>query len=533
MAESPVEIVLFIRAKEEVTQVMNQVTEHIGVSMKELRNFGIGMVAAGGAATASLLGMAKSAMDQEVGINRLSLALKNAGGSYDSLKGNIESAISAIQNKTNYGDEEQRQALVELIGVTGTYEGALEQLQIAADLAAGKDMDLVSAATLVGRVATGNTELLARYGIQVKEGATATEVLADIQERFAGAAEAAADPLTQLKNLIGDLWQDIGQNLVPVLREVVSHISDVIKAVRGFIEGHSEMVNTLTLVAGGLGLVTTALGFLVIALSMSITAVRTLGTALKIGTGPIGWTILAIEALTAAGIVLYQNWDKVKNWFADLWDNIKIIFSEAVKFLVNTVLQPFFQYVDKVFGTILDALSKVVGFFNDEWGAAIKSAADTLHNLDDEIIAWADNLEEGARANKEARATVRDLEESLRAQEEAANSAGDAIKEYSDQIKLANNVDLKKTSAMISTVEIGGQTLVSPPFHYSSWQAAAAATGVSNASIDEASMEKLGSKVQESIKQGMASANITLEVDGKELASVISKAQYNSLISKR
>lgn len=36
---------------------------------------------------------------------------------------------------------------------------------------------------------------------------------------------------------------------------------------------------------------------------------------------PIGLTILAVGALIAAGVALYQNWDTVKSFFVELWDN--------------------------------------------------------------------------------------------------------------------------------------------------------------------------------------------------------------------
>lgn len=35
---------------------------------------------------------------------------------------------------------------------------------------------------------------------------------------------------------------------------------------------------------------------------------------------PIGWILIGIAALAAAGIALYQNWDTVKKWFADFFN---------------------------------------------------------------------------------------------------------------------------------------------------------------------------------------------------------------------
>jgi archaellum component FlaC len=274
----------------------------------------------GAAITAALGFTTKSALDEEVGINRLRTALKNAGADYDTLSGQIEKNIAATQAKTNYGDEEQRAALVELLGITGTYTGALEQLQLATDLAAAKDIDLATAATLVGRVATGNTTMLSRYGIEVKKGATATEALAEMQERFAGSAKGAADPIKQITNLLGDLVQDIGAQLVPLLRSAVERIMPVVQGIRDWITEHPRLTQVLTVSTAAMGILLTAfgtLGMILPVVARGITTVITLLHLQKVAatvtaaamrllslaliTNPIGVVIAAV-ALLAAGI---------------------------------------------------------------------------------------------------------------------------------------------------------------------------------------------------------------------------------------
>ena len=54
-------------------------------------------------------------------------------------------------------------------------------------------MDVAKAGELVGKVAGGNTGILGRYGIKIKEGATATEALGELQEKFSGQAKAYGD----------------------------------------------------------------------------------------------------------------------------------------------------------------------------------------------------------------------------------------------------------------------------------------------------------------------------------------------------
>ena len=107
--------------------------------------------AIGAAITGIAVLSVKPSLDQEIGIRTLDQALKRVGTSYDSNKEKIEALISAQQNKTNFGDEEQRKALEKLITIGGTYDGSLTALKVTTDLAAGANMDLSAAALLVKR----------------------------------------------------------------------------------------------------------------------------------------------------------------------------------------------------------------------------------------------------------------------------------------------------------------------------------------------------------------------------------------------
>lgn len=268
---------------------------------KTFKVMGAAMTGAGLAITGALAFATKSALDEEIGINRLNVALRNTGTSYANLKDEIEAAIQATQRKTNYSDGEQREALAQLVSVTGTYTGALHQLQIATDLAAAKNMDLNTAAMLVGRAATGNTQLLSRYGIVVKEGATSTEVLAMMQERFAGAAQGAVNPLTQLKNELGDIAEDVGAVLVPVLRSAVDFIKPVIAQVRDWIKANPDLTKGIVVLAGTLGiLMGTVIGPLLLTLPKLVAGFMSVRTAvLAVHASTILWTVVSLAAIAA------------------------------------------------------------------------------------------------------------------------------------------------------------------------------------------------------------------------------------------
>ena len=63
---------------------------------------------------------------------------------------------------------------------------------------------------------------------------------------------------------------------------------------------------------------------------------------------PIGWIVLGLGALVAAGVALYQNWDTVKEKASELWGKITEVFT-GIR--------------DAIVGAFEAAKDKVAGFF--------------------------------------------------------------------------------------------------------------------------------------------------------------------------
>src|SRR3990167_8111985 len=79
-----------------------------------------------GAAGAVIFGKAiKSAFEEQRGINLLDQALKNVDRSYAEVGRQIEDVIEAQQFKTNFGDEQQREAMQKLVAISGDYDASL------------------------------------------------------------------------------------------------------------------------------------------------------------------------------------------------------------------------------------------------------------------------------------------------------------------------------------------------------------------------------------------------------------------------
>lgn len=176
--------------------------------------------------------MVNMAGEEQVGIARLGQAVKATGANWAEAQRGIEAYLASEGKRIALDDGAGRASLAQLTTMTGDYKKAMDLLPIAADLARGKQIDLSTASMLVGRVASGNTEILKRYGIELKEGATSSEALAELQSRYAGQAEAYASTWqgtqAQISTTVGNIKETIGGALLPTLTDVGKTLNDAL-----------------------------------------------------------------------------------------------------------------------------------------------------------------------------------------------------------------------------------------------------------------------------------------------------------------
>lgn len=155
-----------------------------------------------------------AAKEADVIWNRLGGTLRNAGVNFASARGEIERMANELENTSTVGDEEFAATLQTLVRISGDYRASLNEVATVADLAAGAQISLETAATLVGKVMVGETGTLKRYGIVVGEGADAMQLLRD---RFRGMAENEGNTLEgqviRLNNEWGNFKEAIGNAL--------------------------------------------------------------------------------------------------------------------------------------------------------------------------------------------------------------------------------------------------------------------------------------------------------------------------------
>lgn len=150
-------------------------------------------------------------------VNTLAAAYNAVGYTAEGAMKQAQEFASKMQSLTGIADEAflNAQRLLANYGVVGSK--AQEAIQAAYALSIGRSIDFGTAMDIVSKAAAGQTQTLARYGIQIdkntESGAKFDAVLAQINERFGATAQAAMGDSTTKLNALKESWGDFKEQV--------------------------------------------------------------------------------------------------------------------------------------------------------------------------------------------------------------------------------------------------------------------------------------------------------------------------------
>ena len=219
---------------------------------------------------------------------------------------------------------------------------------------------------------------------------TAEKMATTMQDNLAG-------QLTILKSQLEELAISFGELLMPAIRTIVGWIQKFVDWLNGMDEGTKKVIMTVALLAAALGPVLIVIGKVISAVGTIMTIVPKIAGVINVVKGafaalnatmlanPIFLIIAAIAALVAAFIYLWNNCEGFRQFWIDLWENIKAVavavwtaisefFTaawEAIKSAAETVwngIRDFFsglwEGIKTIFTTVVTAIS---GFLSAAW----------------------------------------------------------------------------------------------------------------------------------------------------------------------
>jgi|GEM_PF-5156887 len=243
-------------------------------------------------------------------------------------------------------------------------EMAISVVGLSEDLASFNNLNTADVVRDIQSALVGNTETLRKYGVVASQDAIIQEALtsglianknqldptikaqaiynlmvkgtADAQGDAARTSESTANQMKALQSEFKGLGEELGTILIPLAIKLIDNLRKLTTWFSDLTEGQKK---TILIIAG----LVAVIGPLLIVLGTMIglvTSLITLAGVLNIGLLPLIATfagiVLAIIAVIAIGILLINNWDKVKAFGKSLVDSISANWTHLVGQLKQT-----------------------------------------------------------------------------------------------------------------------------------------------------------------------------------------------------
>lgn len=294
-----------------VTKMSADVRKQLNSLQKDLTGFGNSWSLYVTAPLTAAAGVAVKAADVQLkNEKRLLTALRGR----EDIQQRLIKQAGELQSRSLFGDEEiiGQQAFLASLGLTE--QQINDTIEAAAQLSSATGMTLDSAVKNLAKTYGGLSGELGESIPKLKELTTEQmkngEAVKFILENYKGYAETLAKtgtgPLKQLWMAIGDLAEEFGKVLMPMVQAAARMLKDF----AAWLQGLSPAAKTSIVVIGG---VVAALGPLSVALGSAVKLLPMLKIGLAAITGPVGLVTAAILGAASALAIFKANSDAIVN----------------------------------------------------------------------------------------------------------------------------------------------------------------------------------------------------------------------------
>src|SRR3990167_216414 len=336
--------------------------------------------AAGFTAIASAIGLSiKETVEYESVQNRLSHILKTSrGATQDQVdvlfeqakaleKVGVVSAKSIIQGQAQLAtfdlEVESIQRLTPaildyVVAEKGAGASTEDLKQLSNGLAQALQGNFTSL-TQTGFVLDEATRELIKNGTEVERTTALVAVLNSTYKGFNEAARSTAEgSLIVLQIQFENLRKVIGDAFTPILIDLVKQITPMVESIMLWIEQNPELTKQIV--------------FASLALFGMMTVIGTLSLAVLAFNPIVAGIILALVGI----FLIVRNLDEIlkllKNDSEAIWAGIKIIFQEAIDWIISNTLKPLMDWIDRIISAI-SRIRESISSVTSKVGGAISS----------------------------------------------------------------------------------------------------------------------------------------------------------------
>ena len=365
--------------------------------------------------------MAKTASTTNTSVAQLGEGILTIGATAKSIKGGtaeLNTALGILANngiKGAEGGTHLRNIILSLQSPTDAAAKQMEALGISVYDSEGNmrslndilgdlntSMDGMTSAEKSNIISTifNKTDLSSVNALLANTGSTWDSLQKSITDS-GGAAQQMAD--TQLDNLQGQitilksalegLAISFGELLMPAIKQIVGWVQKFVDFLNSLDEGTKKTVVTIALLAAALGPVLIVIGKVISAVGTIMTIVPKIAGVINTVKGafaalnttmlanPIVLIIAAIAALVATFIYLWNNCDGFRQFWIDLWENVK-----QVAITVWNAIKEFFSQVWEAIKTIFSTVFEVIKTLVTTYFNLYKTIIETVINVIKTVI---------------------------------------------------------------------------------------------------------------------------------------------------
>lgn len=265
-----------------------------------------------------------------------------------------------------------------------------------------------------GEALTEQQKVMARYGVIMESTKNA-------QGDLGRTMDSPTNKLRIMKEQAEQIGIQFGQILIPILEKLIAVIKPLMDRFQGLSKEQQESIVKIGLIVAAIGPVILIVGKVISiigTLSSIISAVSgaiaaaggastALGAVFTALTGPVGIAIAVIAGLVAVGVLLYKNWDTIKNTASAIWQALTASISNSVTAIkiaivstwesIKAVVLPIVEGIANVIKTIWDGVKTgfeflwevIKAIFTSAW-TFISSIVQTYINIVTSVIsvAW-------------------------------------------------------------------------------------------------------------------------------------------------
>lgn len=402
--------------------VKDKVSGAMGGVKNTLSNIKDALGAVGIAAAGYLKGAIDSAANAEQANTRLKTLITNQGLSWSSTSKQVSNFKNSIMDMSTYSAGEASSALTNMISKHMKMADAMKSESALTNLAAARNISLTAASNILSSAYNGKYGQLVKLGLatkdEIKNGLSYDEVLQRISKTMGGSASAQLNTykgqMQQFNNEMGSLKTSIGTFLLPYLTQFAKFLDNIAKSLNNLDPSVKQAIAVALSATAVIGTLVGGAGVLQKVLTILGPVATGLGTT-------IGGMVLPITAVVAAIALLVVAWTKdwggirektqkvidfikpyiingfnaMKEWFNTNLPLVKELihkvlgdieaFWKAHGQTIITVLKNTFDIIKTVVTTVMRVIGDIITFalnlLNGNWGKAWKALVDAVKTI--------------------------------------------------------------------------------------------------------------------------------------------------------